>query len=334
MSRAKKPPRHSRAELLILVKQQLERAGEHAISTDELLTALAPTGISRRTLERILSDLRTKHDANLSTSGKRRRWRLESPLPLPLDAPDPKDIIALRYAIAMAKPHLPLDLGDRLTTLDERLDERVRNYAASSDLPHHNALTSSSTHRMKTDARVVDQLLLACRRQTVRILYVSPWNDPRAPKWQEIEPWALEIRDAAYYLRAWSKRSKHARTFTVAHISGVETRDEATPRHPIPAQPWAEERKAYGIDEDRPGIAAVRLRGGVARWVASMIWHAEQQDVWLEPGELLERTLRYNSCREITRLLVTVLDGIVSIEPPELRDELVSFCARAQTLLP
>lgn len=177
MSRAKKPPRHSRAELLILVKQQLERAGEQAISTDELLTALAPTGISRRTLERILSDLRTKHDANLSTSGKRRRWRLESPLPLPLDAPDPKDLIALRYAIAMAKPLLPLDLGDRLTTLDERLDERVRNYAASTDLPHHNALTSSSTHRMKTDARVVDQLLLACRRQTVRILYVSPWHD-------------------------------------------------------------------------------------------------------------------------------------------------------------
>ena len=63
-----------------------------------------------------------------------------------------------------------------------------------------------------------------------------------------------------------------------------------------------------------------------------MIWHAEQQDVWLEPGELLERTIRYNSGREITRLLVTVLDGIVSIEPPELRDEVVSFCARAQTL--
>ncbi|HWB78210.1 MAG TPA: hypothetical protein VG755_24765 [Nannocystaceae bacterium] len=107
MSRAKKPSRHCRAELLILVKQQLERAGEHAISTDELLTALAPTGISRRTLERILSDLRTKHDANLSTSGKRRRWRLESPLPLPLDAPDRRDLIALRYAIAMAKPLLP-----------------------------------------------------------------------------------------------------------------------------------------------------------------------------------------------------------------------------------
>ena len=61
--------------------------------------------------------------------------------------------------------------------------------------------------------------------------------------------------------------------------------------------------------------------------------HLEEEITKVEASpKLLERTIRYNSGREITRLLVTVLDGIVSIEPPELCDEVVSFCARAQTL--
>jgi hypothetical protein len=91
--------------------------------------------MSRRTLERILSDLRSKHDADIRITGKRRRIRLESPLPLPLEAPEPKDVIALHYAIAIAKPLLPLDLGERLTTIAERLDERVRNYADATEPP-------------------------------------------------------------------------------------------------------------------------------------------------------------------------------------------------------
>lgn len=330
---SKKPPRPTRAELLVLVKQQIERAGPHGISTAELLSLLASTGITRRTLERILSDLRSKHGADLVITGSPKRIRLDSPLPLPLEAPHPKDVIALHHAIALATPLLPRDLGDRLTTLAEGLDERVRNYAAATDLPHHNALTSSFTRSMKTDDSVVDHLLLACRRQTVRIRYVSPWQDPRAPVWQEIEPWALEIRDAAYYLRAWAPSSNKARTFTVAHVSGVESTDAATPRRPVPAKPWAQEHKAFGIDTDRPNVAVIRLRGGVARWVFPMIWHPTQHDDWLEEGELLVRTIPYNSCRELTRLLVTVIDGIVSIEPAELRDEVVRFCAHARALV-
>lgn len=325
--------RPTRAELLILVKQQIERAGEQGISTAEILTALADTGISHRTLERILSDLRSKHDADLTCTGNPRRWRFQSRLALPLDAPDREDLLAMIHAIALAKPLVPPELSFRLTTIAEVLDERVRNYTAATDLPHHNALTSSFTHSMKTDHEVVTRLFLACRRQTVRILYVSPWQDSREPAWHEVEPWALDMHDGAYYLRAWAIASKRSRTFSVAHISEVEPLAVAPPRHPAPAKPWAEAGAGFGIDKDRPGVAVIRLRGRVARWVSSTTWHTEQKDVWPLPNELLERTIAFNSCRELARLLATVVDGIVSIEPPALRAEVIAHCAHAQTLL-
>jgi hypothetical protein len=36
---------------------------------------------------------------------------------------------------------------------------------------------------------------------------------------------------------------------------------------------------------------------------------------------VLERRLAYRSCRELARRIVSVIDGVVGVEPAELRDE-------------
>lgn len=151
-----------------------------------------------------------------------------------------------------------------------------------------------------------------------------------AAAWQEIEPWELRVHDGAVYLRAWARGPAEARTFRLAHIEAVE--DAEGSRRPPPSDVWGDESPAFGIDRDRPGTAVIRLRGPVARWVAHVVWHPGEQDVWLEPDELLERTVAYRSCRELARRLASVLDGIESIEPQQLREEVVGLVAPANAL--
>jgi predicted DNA-binding transcriptional regulator YafY len=47
---------------------------------------------------------------------------------------------------------------------------------------------------------------------------------------------------------------------------------------------------------------------------------------------LLERTVAYRSCREMARRLASLLDGVESIAPAQLRDEVVRIVARAAEL--
>lgn len=151
-----------------------------------------------------------------------------------------------------------------------------------------------------------------------------------AAAWQEIEPWELRVHDGAVYLRAWARGPAEARTFRLAHIEAVE--DAEGSRRPPPSDVWGDESPAFGIDRDRPGTAVIRLRGAVARWVARIVWHPDEKDIWIEPGELLERTVAYRSCREMARRLASVLDGVESIAPVQLRDEVVRLVARAAEL--
>jgi predicted DNA-binding transcriptional regulator YafY len=95
---------------------------------------------------------------------------------------------------------------------------------------------------------------------------------------------------------------------------------------------WGHDDPRFGVDEDRPGIARIRLHGAVARWVAGSVWHPKQEDTWLVEGSRLERRLPYRSCRELARRLAGVADGIESIEPRELLIEVTSLAQRAAGL--
>ena len=89
------------------------------------------------------------------------------------------------------------------------------------------------------------------------------------------------------YLRAWSHKSERPKTYRLAHIESVEI-DPALPTQIPPTDLWDDEHPAFGIDDDRPGIAVIRLRGGVARHAAKSIWHASENDTWIERPELRE----------------------------------------------
>jgi predicted DNA-binding transcriptional regulator YafY len=234
------------------------------------------------------------------------------------------------YLLCLAKPIVSPETYARLELAVEELDARARRHNAPSDLPRTNTITSSYSHASRIDPLLIRHLLLACRRKTVRITYQSPWDDT-PPATHDIEPWAIHVHDVNHYIRCWSISRNQPRTFNCAFIQSLEQGD-APPQHPIPARPWADEGRAFGVDSDRPGVAVLRFEGSVARWVSSMKWHPEQHDAWIEPRELLLRTVPYHSCREFTRHLAQYVDGMVSIEPAELRDELARHLARAARL--
>lgn len=325
-----------RDKVLLLVKHHLEHAATNGLTKQELLASIGPSKTSLQTIQRALADLRDDYDAQLTCSGADRRWRLESPLAMPLDDPDDEDLLAVLAAQAVFEPLALPRLCKRIDRLVEQLDERVRRRASPSELPTRKAFTASLTLGTQIDALLLGRLVVACRRKRVRIYYASPWQPPAsAGTWRTIEPWALRMHDGALYLRAWAEDPRGALTFRLADIQKVEdVEDRATPasRHSPPADVWGEESHAFGIDRDRPGVAVILLRGAIARWIAPIKWHPCEQDVWLEPGDLPQRTIPYRSCRELARRLVSVIDGIESIEPKELHEEVVALGTRTATL--
>lgn len=329
MPRVKNRPTPTRMQLALLVKQHLERVGTEGLSRSELVALIPDT--SPRSIQRAVDDLRAKHNAQLTCFGRLHRYRLDASLPLPLDAPNAEDLVAFIYLLGLAKPILSPAAYARIEAAVEELDARARVHHPATDLPSANVLTASYSHASRVDPRLVGHLLLACRRKTVRIHYESPWQDTPGAQAHDIEPWAIHVSDATHYVRAWSIDRKHPRTFNCAFIHSLEALADAPVRQRVPAKPWAKDGIAFGVDGDRPGIAVVRFAGAVGRWVASMRWHPEQRDRWIEPRQLLERTVPYHSCREMTRHLAQYLDGIASIESVALRAELAAHVAHAAT---
>ncbi len=300
------------------------------MSKQELASAIPNTSL--KSLQRAFAELRENYNAQLTCFGKLHRFRLDFPLPLPLHAPEPEDLVGFTYLLGLAEPILSSESYERVKAAIEHLDGLARLHHASADLPPPNVITASYSHASRVDPRLFGRLILACRRKTLRITYESPWQDTPGVHTHDIEPWAIHVSDAQHYVRAWSIDRKHPRTFNCAFIQTLEEVDVAPPRQPIPARPWELDGTAFGIDSDRPGIAVLHFEGGVARWVASMQWHPEQDDEWIEPRQLLKRTIPYHSCRELARHLAQYSDGIVAIESAELREELLALVGRTRRL--
>jgi predicted DNA-binding transcriptional regulator YafY len=322
-----------RAQVRVAVARMLAAAGEHGLTKAELVEQLGgSTKTSPQTVQRVLVELRRSEDyeAAIECFGKQRRWRLLAPLRLPLEAPDREDLLAVLIAQAILEPLADDELRARLEALVEQLDDRVRTRepeAHRKELPQKISVSGALTLGTRIDAALLRVLVTACRRKVLRIDYASPWKpvaDARAS--YEIEPWAVRVHDGAVYLRAWRRDVSAPRTFRVTQIEEVvELAETPCGRVPVVSEIWADEHPAFGIDHDRPGTAVVRLRGAIARWVARVVWNAAQQDRWIDAGELLERTVPYRSCRELARRLASVIDGVESIEPAQLREEVVGL---------
>ncbi len=295
-------------------------------ATKDVLSKRA--GVALVTTQRALKFMREEWDAPLEFNHGSKRWVLLDPkFTLPLTDPDPEDLTAVVFASALLAPVADEELNSRVKRLIEQMDDALeengpRNKNDAKVRPR--SVTATVTTGSQVDYRMVSKLLLAIGSGVVRMEYESPWANTR--KTYDIEPWQIRIHDGQMYMRAYSRTHGEARSFRVAQVTHARVLPGEVPRETVPPKDdlWGG-GPAYGIDSDRPGVATLRIRGGVARWVARMLWDPGQEDRWIEEGELLERKVPYHSCRELARRLLFHADGLEMIEPEELRREVDSF---------
>jgi len=283
-------------------------------------------GVAGVTIQRALKYMRETWDVPLEFNHGAKQWRLlDRTFTLPLTDPEPEDLAAVVFAAALLSPIADEELNARVRRLIEQMDEAVEDKRSRQDSGRvrPRSVTATSTTSSEVDSRLISKLATSIGVGVVRIQYESPWANSR--KHHDIEPWQLRVHDGSMYLRAFSRTYNEARSYRVAQIVHARVLPEEKPRQTIPprSQLWGNADLGYGIDSDRPGVAILRIRGGVARWVSRMKWDPKQVDRWVLEGELLERRVPYHSCREFARRLLSIVDGLESIEPPELREEVV-----------
>lgn len=251
-----------------------------------------------------------------------RRWRLadgshEDPL---LD-PSPADLTLLVLGAALLDPFVDGETRGRVRAAVGAVGHELG--LKSLGAPRPSAVRSSVTMRSTVDAAVLLKVLDHVQRGVLRIAYASPWTEHYVQ--HVIEPWGVQLVDGAMYLRAYSRKRSEARTFHLGFIGSCVVMPRVLPSQPVPpaTELWGEPDTGFGVDEDSPDVATVRLRGPVARWLSKIEWHPLQQDRGPDRDGVLERSVPYRSRREFARRLLSYADAIVRIEPAALRDEVV-----------
>lgn len=281
--------------------------------------------VSRGTMKRALVVLRQRHPtAAVSYSGRERAWTLgNEKFQLALSYPDVRHLVALT-AVADLLQQLSLpEIADSARGLLEQLGAKFSDRERGPAF-HPEALRvvqhSTVVPKMRHFLSIVQQT----RKGVLQIDYYSPWED-RAERYV-VEPWQVALINGVLYLRGWA-RERGLREFRMATIKHVVVKEGARPTVKVPGVLWPHEL-GFGTDDDRPGDAELLFEGPVARWLRSSRWHPTQRDEWVASSSALRRWMRYRSCRELARFLAQYADGLVSVEPRELRDELIKHFAR------
>ncbi|EDM74839.1 hypothetical protein PPSIR1_31058 [Plesiocystis pacifica SIR-1] len=290
--------------------------------------------VSHPSIQRALTWLRDACDSPVEFDRGAGRWVLRDlHFTLPLTDPEPGDLSAVMFAEALLAPFADEEITARLRRLAEQMDAEIRDRGQPPPAgARPGSLVATLTTGSRTDPSVLAVLFGGVGKQVVQIRYASPWNPSGGARIHDVEPWQLRLHDGAMYMRAFSRTHGEARSFRVAQIEAAAPIEGLTPREPMPAlaKIWGDHDPAFGIDEDRPSTAVLRIRAPVARWVHHNIWDPGQVDRWIEDGQLLERRMAYRSCRELARRLLSLGDALVHVEPEALRQTVIDH-ARALT---
>jgi predicted DNA-binding transcriptional regulator YafY len=309
----------------------LRHLREHGGASKEELAKVAD--VSYPSIQRALTWLRDHCDSPVEFDRTESRWVLRDPhFTLPLTDPDAQDLSAVLFAEALLAPLADEEITARLRRLAEQMDAEIRERGrAPTDAARPGTLVATLTTGSRTDPGILSVLFGAVAKQVVQIRYASPWSRDGSSRVHDVEPWQLRLHDGNMYLRAYSRTHREPRSFRVSQIEGAEAVEGLMPREsvPPPDKIWGDHDPAFGIDEDRPGVAVLRVRGAAARWVHHNVWDPGQQDTWIEDGELLERRMAYRSCRELARRLLSLGEAVEWIEPAELRE---AVCEHARIL--
>ena len=306
-----------RAEVEAFILEAL-RAQPEGLSKQALIERHGSA--SPPTMQRAISAL--KDEGIIARDSLRNVWKLEqADVYRPLDAPALGDLQAVLVAEAMLGSLADDELRARLRSLAEQLDARIRERPGERAPSVRSPVEVTVTSATRVDGSVLQALMAAVRDRTaVRLEYTSPWTG--ASRQRAVEPWGLRLHDAAWYLRAYDRKHETPRTYRLAHIEAVTSPGLGPPiaTRPPQAKLWSGGDPAFGIDNDRPDRARVVLQGPLARWVEPVMWSPNQRDRWVD-ADTLERVLDYASCREFARVVRSVVDAVVEIEPAALREE-------------
>ena len=316
--------------------ESVRRVGREALRLLRSQDVVSPqdvvvrTKTSRPTVKRAFEWLRDQ-GADVRYLPPRRAWSLANKdFARPLAEPTVDDLLAALIATGLLAELGQESAAKRARALFDELAARVEGAKSSTLRP--TSLRVTQTTSLVANPELMLRLLRAARRSVVRIKSVSAWTG--ASSSHEFEPWQAWIHDGVPYVRGFSTTRGAPRTFALANIGSAEVVPGVRPGARIPDDPWAGEDPRYGVDNDRPGTAVIRLRGAVARWVASLRWHPRQKDTWLVPNDLLERRLDYRSCRELARRIVGLGDGLEAVEPVELGKAVAALAASASAVCP
>lgn len=287
-------------------------------------------GVGRSTAKRDLQALASEHPEEVYFDRSSRTWRLgEAALAYSLDRPEVDDLNAVLIARTILGGLLDRSMAERLDRLAEQIDDRLGPDQPRTQRVPAGAVTASLTLGTPIEPGRLRLILAALGRQVLAIDYGGTWN----PGLQSatFEPWHLRIHDGSLYLRGYWREKLGPRTLRVAKFERVEVIDGARPEQTRPHhdQLWGTGDPALGIDHHFPGEARIVVEGGLARWIAPMLWHPYQRDRWLVSNECLERRVKYRSRREMARRLLGILDGLREVEPAELKHELVDLLRRS-----
>lgn len=285
-------------------------------------------GVSASSAKRALEWLRAE-GAPASYDPRSRSWRLaDRTFSLPLTEPALDDLQATMTAAGLLDALGQTEASRRAWGLFGELERLYERDGKRRAIRPDALLVAQSTAPVK-EPRWVLTLLRSVRTRVVEVEYASPWSGTSVS--HVFEPWQVGLFDGVLYVRGFSRTRREPRTFRLAAIVRLVVRDAEKPREPVPDREalWGPTDPRFGVDDREPGIATIRFDGAVARWVATARWCPTQEDRWLEDGEILERRMRYGSYRELARRLVSCSDGIVDVDPPELRAALLRIAGEA-----
>jgi predicted DNA-binding transcriptional regulator YafY len=277
--------------------------------------------VSTPTVNRALQWVRDV-GALIEYSATTKTWRLADPnFTLPLLDPAVDDLQAVLTAAGLLQAIQQEKAAKRAFAL---FNELAAELGAKKKIRADSLRVTQSSGIIK-DPNAMLLLLRSVRRYVVEITYLSPWSKKRESSTHELEPWQVWLAEGVLYVQGYSVSPKEPRTFSLAGIEAVKIIEGRKPSVVPPSNVSEELDLRYGVDLDRPSNAVLVFRGPIARFVATRRWFPKYDDRWIKPDELLERRFAYRSCRELARRLVSLADGLESIDPPELKDELVTI---------
>ncbi|AXQ28789.1 WYL domain-containing protein [Solimonas sp. K1W22B-7] len=140
---------------------------------------------------------------------------------------------------------------------------------------------------------------------------------------RRVSPQRLTLYRENWYLDAWCHQQNALRTFSLDRIIAAEQLEEAV-QSVEPAILDAVLATSYGIFSGPPtALARLHFSDHAARWVATENWHPQQRDQAM-PGGGLIRELPYHRAEELLMDILRYGPDVEVLDPPALREVLIS----------